>query len=233
MPALTSDFAMFDYGPDLTTAREIQGPCLLGIFLNILLYGVVLVQAQIYYTRYPKDPLWLKIYVGLLISADTLNTAFNIAWIYITLINNFGAFLHNAYHLSSLERGSQATSKLLRELIGNRQKTGFKRTDNALRGIIRSTVSNGLLTASFTIGHMVSWLSTPSGIHYIFNYGAVKLYTNSIISSLNSRDELAARMSAELSEAIVDVGATDVLRFASTSEITPEHPHVTAMAKTQ
>ncbi|EKM49662.1 uncharacterized protein PHACADRAFT_154161 [Phanerochaete carnosa HHB-10118-sp] len=104
----------------------------------------------------------------------------------------------------------------------SKQKTGFRRTDNALRLIIRSTVSNGLLTASFTIGHIVSWLSTPLGIHYIFNYGVVKLYTNSVISSLNSRSDLAARMSAELSDVVVDVGTKNVRRSCRRSLHVPD-----------
>ncbi|EKM48485.1 uncharacterized protein PHACADRAFT_108868, partial [Phanerochaete carnosa HHB-10118-sp] len=269
------------------------GPCLLGIFLNVLLYGVVLVQAQMYYVRYPGNVLFLLLtspWVSLLILADSLNTAFNIAWIYMALINNFGNFdiLTRAnwceYAVKIYSRGVIATMAqlfyarriwilikncwliglivstscvsglaaigctvvvIMRPLFSNlhsslfmgfglpwlvscticdisiatalsvylsKQKTGFKRTNSAVTRIIRSTVSNGLLTASFTIGHMVLWLSTPLGIHYIFNYGVVKLYTNSVISSLNSRHDLAARMSAELSEAVINVNVDDVRR---------------------
>ena len=68
------------------------------------------------FRRTLRDPLWLKIYVGIdveysalacsqstcqvviLFLADTMNAAFNLAWIYVVLINNFGAsglhFLH-------------------------------------------------------------------------------------------------------------------------------------------
>lgn len=63
-----------------------------------------------------------------------------------------------------------------------------------------------MLTASFTIAHIITYLAlvrppaTPTphpltssrqttGIHLIFNYGVVKLYTNSVMSSLNSRRE--------------------------------------------
>lgn len=271
---------MVEYGPDLRTAREIQGPCLLGIFLNILLYGVVLVQAQVYYSRYPEDRLWIKIYVCVLILANTLNSAFNITWIYKVLVNDFGNFqaLTRADWLQASQHAFCGIVSMMAQLfyarriwilirnpwlvsmivatscvsglaaIGSaiavgmrpsfsdlpsfksigliwliscticdisiatilsvylsRQKTGIKRTDNVLKTVIRSTVSNGLLTASFTIGHIVSWLSTPLGIHYIFNYGVVKLYANSVMASLNSRKDLAARASNPLSAPMVNV----------------------------
>ncbi|GJE92035.1 hypothetical protein PsYK624_081880 [Phanerochaete sordida] len=67
------------------------------------------------------------------------------------------------------------------------RRTGFERTDALIKKIIFATISNGLLTASFTTSHMISYLASESGIHMIFNYGVVKLYTNSVISSLNSR----------------------------------------------
>ncbi|GJE92039.1 hypothetical protein PsYK624_081920 [Phanerochaete sordida] len=71
-------------------ARFVQGPCLLGIFLNTLLYGAVIVQAQMYYVNFRKDCIGIKAYVAILLLADTLNTSFNIAWIYKVLVNNFG-----------------------------------------------------------------------------------------------------------------------------------------------
>ncbi|GJE91848.1 hypothetical protein PsYK624_079990 [Phanerochaete sordida] len=238
--------------------------------------------------------LWLKIYVFVLIFANTLNNAFNMAWIYGVLVNDFGNFesltranwLQASQHafcgiismmvqlfyarriwilvrsrlLVAVIVGTSCVSGLAAigsaiavgmrpafselqsfESIGliwliscsvcdisiaailsiflSRQKTGFTRTDTVLKLVIRSTVSNGVLTASFTIGHMISWLSTPLGIHFIFNYGVVKLYTNSVIASLNSRSELAARASMALSAPIVDVKDLNFANASSTPSV--------------
>ncbi|KZT01092.1 uncharacterized protein LAESUDRAFT_764018 [Laetiporus sulphureus 93-53] len=71
-------------------AQLIDGPGLAGVFMNVMLYGVLITQTFFYFTTYPHDPKWLKYYVSLLFFADTLNTIFNIWWIYNVLINNFG-----------------------------------------------------------------------------------------------------------------------------------------------
>ncbi|EKM49132.1 uncharacterized protein PHACADRAFT_167306 [Phanerochaete carnosa HHB-10118-sp] len=244
-------------------AQILHGPSLVGIFLNILLYGVVIAQAHTYYASFRSDPLWIKAYVAVLLLADTLNSAFNIAWIYTVLVNNFGnlaaltqadwrkqkprPLLHGliammvqlfyAWRILALTKNrwivalvvvSSTVSGLSAigtaigigirpefsgfkslDVIGlpwlisctvcdvtiavalsvylNSRKTGFEITDNIINKIIRSTVQSGLLTASFTIAHIVAYLTSSTGIHMIFNYGVVKLYTNSVMSSLNSR----------------------------------------------
>lgn len=72
------------------SASVIHGPALIGIFLNILLYGVMIAQCLFYFTNFRhKDSLWLKSYVALLLLTDTVNTVLNICWIYNVLINNF------------------------------------------------------------------------------------------------------------------------------------------------
>ncbi|EIM80094.1 uncharacterized protein STEHIDRAFT_162980 [Stereum hirsutum FP-91666 SS1] len=69
-------------------AAIVQGPSLIGIFLNLILYGAMCVQVFYYYTRYPKDTVWIKLYVALLFVADTLNSAFNM--IYDVLVTDWG-----------------------------------------------------------------------------------------------------------------------------------------------
>ncbi|KZT05772.1 uncharacterized protein LAESUDRAFT_760004 [Laetiporus sulphureus 93-53] len=71
-------------------AKYIDGPTLVGIFLNVMLYGVMVTQTFFYFSNYPADARWVKCYVAILFFADTLNTIFNIAFIYNVLVNNFG-----------------------------------------------------------------------------------------------------------------------------------------------
>uniref|UniRef100_A0A0W0G8N6 DUF6534 domain-containing protein n=1 Tax=Moniliophthora roreri TaxID=221103 RepID=A0A0W0G8N6_MONRR len=73
-----------------------------------------------------------------------------------------------------------------------RHKTGFKNTDSHLDRIIRCkflsvTVQTGLVTAVWAMADLLVYLLDPTGTHLIFNCVLPKLYTNSLLSSLNSR----------------------------------------------
>ncbi|EKM51210.1 uncharacterized protein PHACADRAFT_200032 [Phanerochaete carnosa HHB-10118-sp] len=68
-----------------------------------------------------------------------------------------------------------------------RYKTGFQRTDDILNKIVLHTFSTGAITAIWAIIDLILFLSISTGIHLIFNLPLAKLYTNSLMSSLNSR----------------------------------------------
>ncbi|KAJ4470791.1 hypothetical protein J3R30DRAFT_3710682 [Lentinula aciculospora] len=80
-------------------------------------------------------------------------------------------------------------------------KTGFnKSTDNQIDRIIRYwylvlypiilfnvNKSSGMITVVWDIAHLLTFLLDPAGVHLFFNFTLAKLYTNSLLSSLNSR----------------------------------------------
>ncbi|KAJ4499195.1 hypothetical protein C8R41DRAFT_864334 [Lentinula lateritia] len=74
-------------------------------------------------------------------------------------------------------------------------KTGiYKGTDNQIDRIIRSaidvftvTLQTGMITVIWDIAHLLTFLLDPAGVHLFFNFTLAKLYTNSLLSSLNSR----------------------------------------------
>ncbi|KAK0465949.1 uncharacterized protein EV420DRAFT_803541 [Desarmillaria tabescens] len=66
------------------------GGVLISVFLSILLLGAMFVQLFIYFDHYPKDHMWVKIFVLVLFTLDILNSAFVLAWVYKMLIDNFG-----------------------------------------------------------------------------------------------------------------------------------------------
>ncbi|KAJ3792590.1 hypothetical protein GGU11DRAFT_880906 [Lentinula aff. detonsa] len=67
-------------------------------------------------------------------------------------------------------------------------KTGFnKGTDNQIDRIIRLTLQTGMITVVWDIAHLLTFLLDPAGVHLFFNFTLAKLYTNSLLSSLNSR----------------------------------------------
>ncbi|EIM85962.1 uncharacterized protein STEHIDRAFT_168988 [Stereum hirsutum FP-91666 SS1] len=66
-------------------------------------------------------------------------------------------------------------------------KRGFKKSDDLLDKLIRVTVQTGLITSVWAIIDLGVYLGIASGVHLIFNFPLSKLYSNSLLSSLNSR----------------------------------------------
>ncbi|KAI6038165.1 hypothetical protein EDC04DRAFT_3113858 [Pisolithus marmoratus] len=71
-------------------AQDIQGPFLIGLTINIFLYGVATVQAYLYFTNYKSDALWLRSLLVILYLVETLNSAISIYYIYDVLITHYG-----------------------------------------------------------------------------------------------------------------------------------------------
>ncbi|KAN0074482.1 hypothetical protein V8E55_011894 [Tylopilus felleus] len=62
------------------------GPMLIGVFLNTMLYGALVVQIYIYFQTFKKDAWWIKMFVLYLLFCETLNTGFDIGMMYEPLI---------------------------------------------------------------------------------------------------------------------------------------------------
>lgn len=87
--------------------------------------------------------------------------------------------------------GSSAVADLIiattLSLYLNRNKTGFSRTDTQIDRIIRLTIETGLLTAITALIDLLLFLLDPTGLHLLFNFPLSKLYSNSLMSTLNAR----------------------------------------------
>ncbi|KAL0954238.1 hypothetical protein HGRIS_005366 [Hohenbuehelia grisea] len=66
------------------------GSLFIGFLFKTMLQGVLMTQGYIYYTRFRSDRLFIKIVIGLLIFADTLDVALNAALLFDALITHFG-----------------------------------------------------------------------------------------------------------------------------------------------
>ncbi|KAF9546747.1 hypothetical protein CPC08DRAFT_675445 [Agrocybe pediades] len=66
-------------------------------------------------------------------------------------------------------------------------RTGFKKSDMLIDKIIRITIQTGILTATFATVNLVVYLADPTGLHLLFNFVLAKLYSNTLMSTLNSR----------------------------------------------
>ncbi|KAJ7252038.1 hypothetical protein C8J57DRAFT_1665666 [Mycena rebaudengoi] len=66
-----------------------HGPSFVGILVSCMLYGAMFVQVVTYYSRFPNDRTWTKLYVALLLLTDTTSTVLSVAWLYNLCIVNF------------------------------------------------------------------------------------------------------------------------------------------------
>ncbi|EKM51209.1 uncharacterized protein PHACADRAFT_213079 [Phanerochaete carnosa HHB-10118-sp] len=249
----------------MNPAQDIHGPGLIGAFLNVFLLGIVVTQVFYYFTTYKKDRLWIKAYVAVLAVADLVNSIFDIYWLYVDLIDDFGnsadisvadwrfatdpamvgiiatlVQLFFAWRLKVLTNNWWITGLVVLTAIASccgglgtaiaihfvkqyknfykfdsivavwlasmavcdtviaiamtwrlkRHKTGFQQTDDVVNKIIRLTVSTGAISAIWAIVDLILFLSVRTGVHLALNLPLAKLYTNSLLSSLNSRSGL-------------------------------------------
>jgi len=66
------------------------GPMLIGVFFNMILYGVLISQLLTYYKNYQHDAAWMKFFVFGLFAVETANTGFDMTIMYQPLIQNYG-----------------------------------------------------------------------------------------------------------------------------------------------
>ncbi|KAF9449123.1 hypothetical protein P691DRAFT_774907 [Macrolepiota fuliginosa MF-IS2] len=77
---------------------------------------------------------------------------------------------------------------LVRSFPIQSDKTGFRESDLVIDRIIRVTMQTGLLTSTVAIINLIVYLGdSHSGAHLLLNFPLCKLYSNSLVSSLNSR----------------------------------------------
>lgn len=238
------------------------GPGLMGVLINVFLFGIMVAQSFIYYSRYPNDRTWMKLLVATLLVLDAANAAFDVWWVYDALVTKFAdldslnyttwilatdpimvgtissivqlffawrvkVLIGNRYLVAfvvvtgslSILAGTGTTvgvhfvpryadfpkfqAAVIVWLVGaavcdttitialtyhlRKHRTGFSGTDDILNKITRLTMQNGLITSLWAITDLIIYLTVPTGLHLAFNLPLAKLYTNSLMSSLNAR----------------------------------------------
>ncbi|KAI0046883.1 hypothetical protein FA95DRAFT_1559648 [Auriscalpium vulgare] len=96
-----------------------------------------------------------------------------------------------------------------------RSRTGFRKSDDMVTKLIILTVTTGTLTTLFVIAALIAYLAAPSALYVLFfDFMLAKLYTNAVLTSLNSRDSIrralndSALNSVPLSKFSAETGAT-------------------------
>ncbi|KAF8599119.1 hypothetical protein BDV93DRAFT_547062 [Ceratobasidium sp. AG-I] len=68
------------------------------------------------------------------------------------------------------------------------QKTGFGRTDALIGKLLRHTINTGLLTSIIAVIDLIAFCTMNNFIHFCFNFMLGKLYSNTLLATLNARD---------------------------------------------
>ncbi|KAK7055537.1 WD-repeats-region domain-containing protein [Favolaschia claudopus] len=68
-----------------------------------------------------------------------------------------------------------------------KHRTGCSATDSKVDQIIRLTIQTGMITSLCSVVDLGLFLGDSSGMHLLFNLPLAKLYSNSLMSSLNAR----------------------------------------------
>ncbi|KAK7034067.1 hypothetical protein VNI00_012498 [Paramarasmius palmivorus] len=70
-------------------------------------------------------------------------------------------------------------------------KTGFKRTDSILQKLFQYTVTRGILVTVFQLCLLATWIAQTESLNWVpFHLGETKIYVITMISMLNSRQNL-------------------------------------------
>ncbi|KAF9552260.1 hypothetical protein CPC08DRAFT_647129, partial [Agrocybe pediades] len=83
---------------------------------------------------------------------------------------------------------SEVVGDVIITIVLAKHRTGFKKTDMLIDKIIRITIQTGMLTATFAMVDLIVYLVDPTGLHLLFNFALAKLYSNTLMSTLNSRE---------------------------------------------
>ncbi|KAJ6457879.1 hypothetical protein C8R45DRAFT_942907 [Mycena sanguinolenta] len=79
--------------PTLPNVQLPYGPILIGVFFNMILYGVLLMQTLTYYQVYQRDPKWMRLLIAFLLFVETANTSLDMAMMYQPLILEYSTDL--------------------------------------------------------------------------------------------------------------------------------------------
>jgi hypothetical protein len=102
-----------------------------------------------------------------------------------------------------------------------KHKRGFAATDDVIDRIIRLTVQTGMITAIWAVVNLIIYLIDTTALHLLFNITLSKLYTNSLMSSLNSRGGWQFSGSSQTGSKAPqhDMRRTDVVQLQSRPEV--------------
>ncbi|KAI0694305.1 hypothetical protein C8T65DRAFT_57102 [Cerioporus squamosus] len=114
-------------------------------------------------------------------------------------VEDYESFKHVTWLISTAAAISLAEDVLLTTVLIYalcRSRKGIKRTNAMIDVMIMYTINTGFLTSVFNFLYMFFSLSRPDDMVYIgIGITALKIYSNSLMAALNSREALKAKIS--------------------------------------
>ncbi|KAJ7758720.1 hypothetical protein B0H16DRAFT_1720808 [Mycena metata] len=95
--------------PPFGTIIDVQllfGPLLIGVFFNLILFGLLIAQMMTYFQSPKRDALWIRILVYYVLFAECSNSALDIAYMYQPLVLEYGSIPGNLPSLFITRRNS-------------------------------------------------------------------------------------------------------------------------------
>ncbi|KAF9254139.1 hypothetical protein L218DRAFT_589916 [Marasmius fiardii PR-910] len=77
--------------------QSVLGPLLIGVFFNVALWGILVVQTMVYFQAYKRDTILLRFFVLYLFVVETVNSGLNIAMMYDSLVTEWGSETATTY----------------------------------------------------------------------------------------------------------------------------------------
>ncbi|KAF8067014.1 hypothetical protein FPV67DRAFT_1224385 [Lyophyllum atratum] len=175
---------------------EILQKMVWSLLLEALFTGLTGCFVQLFYTarvwRLSKRNIPLTGFILVLVVA---NAGCGTAWVILSL--QYGTF-ERLLKISGLTLTINALSTAVDILIAatlcimlNNARTGFKKSDTIINRLILFVVNTGILTSCCAVASLVSLLASPNTLIYACFYFCIgRLYTNSLLATLNARKSL-------------------------------------------
>ncbi|KAJ7224300.1 hypothetical protein GGX14DRAFT_649470 [Mycena pura] len=184
-----------------TTLDRTWGLVYIAVVLSAALYGAGILQFWLYIRRYhARDPLTVQFVVIAVILCDTVQQALLCHAVYEYLVYAVKAVQLKAFAdiitlqklgiaVNSLSAACDIVISIVLILLLKLSKTGFKKSTDLINKLIVFTFNTGLPTSLCALLTAIFVAASPSTFLYIFFYLLLgRLYTNSLLVTLNSRD---------------------------------------------
>ncbi|KAI0353729.1 hypothetical protein OH77DRAFT_1522287 [Trametes cingulata] len=183
------------------------GVTYMGSTVSSMLYGLTCLQTVSYFRskRAKADSHGLRLLVATLLFFDTVHQAIvtHICYNYLVLgvkdplrltllvwsipvevlLN-----LHGIAALCMMVANELTISAFLAYYLYSR-KTGVRRTNSIVNRLIALTVTTGMLTTVFLVANLITYTMAHDDLYsLLFNFLLAKLYSNALLTSLNSRE---------------------------------------------
>ncbi|KAF5385351.1 hypothetical protein D9615_001200 [Tricholomella constricta] len=100
----------------------------------------------------------------------------------------------------------------------SRSRTGFRKTDTIINRLIRGAVQTGLFASIFALADLFTFVLHPgTNLYAMFAYPIGRIYTNTLLDTLNARSDLKKNMSSTM-DADTESNAVNTFRMQTQSQ---------------